>query len=116
MPVYNWDKLENEVLNPVIKGKVIQSEKAMVARITCPVGKLNMHIHEFDQITNMLRGKMHWIIEGEGEWIVGPGDIMVMPEGVAHGGEVLEEAEYLDIFVPPRQDWSWHTQKLGLKN
>ena len=24
----------------------------------------------------------------------------------------VEEAEYLDIFVPPRQDFSWHKQKL----
>ena len=66
---------------------------------------MNKHIHDFDQITNMLRGKMKWTIEGEGEYIVGPGDVMVMKAGVAHSGEVFEEAEYLDIFVPPRQDF-----------
>jgi hypothetical protein len=36
----------------------------------------------------------------------------VMPAGVAHGGEVLEDAEYLDGFAPPRQDFSWYKQKL----
>jgi quercetin dioxygenase-like cupin family protein len=112
MPVYNWDKLERVSLNPLITGKVVESKKAMVARITCPVGDVNMHVHEFDQITNMLRGKMRWVIQGEGEFVVGPGDVMVMEAGVAHGGEVLEEAEYLDVFVPPRQDWSWYKQRL----
>ncbi len=112
MPVHNWDKLERVALNPVITGKVVQTEKAMVARITCPVGQVNMHTHDFDQITNMLRGKMRWVIEGEGEFIVGPNDVMLMKAGVAHGGEVLEEAEYLDVFVPPRQDFSWYKQKL----
>ncbi|MDX9826245.1 MAG: AraC family ligand binding domain-containing protein [Spirochaetia bacterium] len=112
MPVHNWDKLERKPLNPLITGKVVQTEKAMVARITCPVGPVNMHTHDFDQITNMLRGKMRWVIEGEGEFIVGPNDVMLMKAGVAHGGEVLEEAEYLDVFVPPRQDFSWYKQNL----
>jgi hypothetical protein len=37
---------------------------------------------------------------------------MLMKAGRAHGGEVLEEAEFLDVFVPPRQDFSWYKQKL----
>ena len=113
MPFYNWDKLKRIEFNPLVYGKVVQTEKAMVAKITCPAGKvMNMHKHDFDQITNMLRGKMRWEIEGEGELVVGPWDVMVMPAGVAHGGEVIEEAEYIDIFVPPRQDFSWHKQNL----
>lgn len=113
MPVYNWEKMENVQLNPLIKGKVIQAEKAaMQARIICGEGPVTMHKHDFLQITNMLRGKMRWVIEGEGEFIVGAGDVMVMEPGTAHGGEVLEEAEYIDVFVPPRQDWSWYKQKL----
>jgi quercetin dioxygenase-like cupin family protein len=113
MPWYNRDELESVEFNPLVYGKIVQTEKAMVAKITCSSGKtMNMHRHDFDQITNMLRGKIRWIIEGEGERIVGPWDVMVMPAGVAHGGEVLEEAEYFDIFVPPRQDFSWYKQKL----
>ncbi|MEW6672005.1 MAG: cupin domain-containing protein [Thermodesulfobacteriota bacterium] len=113
MPVYHWDTLEEKELNPLVFGKVVQTDKVMVARITCPVGKtMNMHRHDFDQITNMLRGKIKWRIEGEGEFVAGPGSVMVMPAGTAHGGEVLEEAEYIDVFAPPRQDFSWHRQRL----
>ena len=112
MPWHNWESLPAVELNPLVHGKVVQTDKVMVARITAPAGKeMNLHSHDFDQITNMLRGKIRWIIEGEGERIVGPWDVMVMPAGVAHGGEVLEEAEYIDVFAPPRQDFSWYQQK-----
>ena len=113
MPVYSWDEVQERELNPLVRGRVVQTEHAMVARITAAKGKtMNVHRHDFDQITNMLRGKIRWVIEGEGERIVGPWDVMLMPAGVAHGGEILEDAEYLDVFAPPRQDFSWHKQKL----
>jgi quercetin dioxygenase-like cupin family protein len=116
MPFYNWDELEEAELNPLVYGRVVRAEHAMVARIRVRKGKVvNMHRHDFDQITNLLGGKMRWMIENEGERVVGPRDVMVMPAGVAHGGEVLEDAEYLDVFAPPRQDFSWHKQQLDLK-
>lgn len=113
MPVYNWDDLAEVELNPLVQGRVLQTPHAMLARIAAPQGKdINMHRHDFDQITHMLKGRMRWRIEGEAERDVGPGDVMVMPAGLAHGGEVLEDAEYLDIFAPPRQDFSWYAQRL----
>ncbi len=113
MPFLNWDELEKVEFNPLVYGHIVQTDKAMVCKITCPVGKtMNMHKHDFDQITNMLSGKILWTIEGEGEKEVGPWDVLVMPAGVAHGGVVIEEATYIDVFVPPRQDFSWHKQKL----
>jgi hypothetical protein len=45
------------------------------------------------------------MIEGEGQRIVGPWDVMLMPAGVAHGGEFLEDAEYLDVLAPLREDF-----------
>ena len=113
MPMYRWDDLEEVELNPLIYGRVLEVPHAMVARIKAPKGNaLNMHKHDFDQITNMISGKLQWHIEGEEPRVVGPGDVMLMPAGVAHGGEVLEDAEYLDVFAPPRQDFSWYKQKL----
>ena len=54
---------------------------------------------------------MRWVIEGEEPRIVTAGDVLLMPAGVVHGGEVLEDAEYLDVFAPGRQDFSWYKQK-----
>ena len=113
MPVYNWDELEEVELNPLIYGKVIEVPNAMVACIKAPAGNtLNMHVHDFDQVSHMIAGKIRWHIEGEPTRVVGPGDVMVMKAGVAHGGEVLEDAEYIDVFAPGRQDFGWYKQRL----
>lgn len=115
MPMCAWSDLEEVELNPLIMGRIVEVPNAMVARIRAPKGKLNMHKHDFDQVTTLLAGKLLWIIEGEEPRVCGPGDVMVMPAGVAHGGEVLEDAEYIDVFAPGRQDWSWHKQRLDVR-
>lgn len=109
MPVYHWTDVEERPLNSVIRGRVVQTQQVMACRITAPKGGIvKTHSHPFDQITHMLRGKFLWQIEGEeGPRIVQAGDVMVLPAGVAHGGEVIEEAEYIDIFAPPNPDFQW---------
>ena len=32
---------------------------------------------------------------------------MVMPAGKQHGGKVIEDAEYIDVFAPPNKDFGW---------
>lgn len=113
MPIYRWEDMEEAELNPLVRGRVVETPQVMVARIKAPRDKtINMHRHDFDQITHMLAGRMRWQIEGEAPRIVEAGDVMLMPAGVAHGGEVLEDAEYLDVFAPPRQDFGWYRQRL----
>ena len=112
MPIYRWAELEEVALNPLIRGRVVEVPNAMLARIKAPRGTINMHKHDFDQITHILSGKMCWVIEGEEPRVVGAGDVLLMPAGVVHGGEVLEDAEYLDVFAPGRQDFSWYKQTI----
>lgn len=112
MPMYDWNELPEVELNPLIYGRIVEVPNAMVAKIRAPRGNaLNMHKHDFDQVTNMLKGKILWHIEGEEPRLVGPGDVLVMPAGKLHGGEVIEDAEYIDVFAPGRQDFSWYKQR-----
>jgi quercetin dioxygenase-like cupin family protein len=111
--MYRWDDLEEVALNPLIKGRVVEVRNAMLARIKAPKGSYSMHKHDFDQITHILGGKMRRVIDGEEPRIVSAGDVLLMPAGVAHGGEVLEDAEYLDVFAPGRQDFRWYKQKIA---
>jgi quercetin dioxygenase-like cupin family protein len=39
------------------------------------------------------------------EVVVGPGEVMELPGGVAHEVQVLEDAIVIDVFSPIRQDW-----------
>lgn len=50
--------MEEVPLNPLITGKVVEAPNAMLARIKAPKGLINMHKHDFDQITHMLAGKV----------------------------------------------------------
>ncbi|SMF25487.1 Cupin domain-containing protein [Xaviernesmea oryzae] len=113
MPMYRWSDLEEVELNPLIYGRIVEVPNAMVARIRAPKGNsLNMHVHDFDQVTNMVSGKIRWHIDGEEPRICEAGDVMWMPAGVAHGGEVLEDCEYIDVFAPGRQDFGWYKQRM----
>ncbi len=108
MPVYTWTDVEERQLNTVARGRIVQTENIMACRITAPKGgMIKAHSHDFDQITQVLRGKFLWQIEDEPPRIIQSGDVMVLPAGVVHGGEVLEEAEYIDMFAPPNPDFQW---------
>lgn len=108
MPVLSWSEIEERQLNSVVRGRIVQTGNVMACRITAPAGgRVKTHTHPFDQITHMLRGKFMWRTGDEAPRIVQAGDVMVLPAGTPHGGEVLEEAEYIDIFAPPNPDFQW---------
>jgi quercetin dioxygenase-like cupin family protein len=46
----------------------------------------------------MLRGRLRFHLGDEDYRLVEEGDVLVVPAGTPHGGEVLEEAEYIDFF------------------
>jgi quercetin dioxygenase-like cupin family protein len=62
------------------------------------------HHHPHEQLVYVISGKLHLRV-GE-EWhILGPGGVVMIPGGVTHQAEVLEDTEVVDIFSPPREDF-----------
>ncbi len=108
MPIRRWSEIEEKPLNNVIRGRIVETPNVMACRITARAGSpIKTHVHDFDQITHMIRGKLRFHSGDEPPRIVGPGDVMAFPAGTPHGGEVLEEAEYIDVFSPPNPDFRW---------
>jgi quercetin dioxygenase-like cupin family protein len=49
-------------------------------------------------------GKLRFFLEGC-EYVVEAGGIMVIPPGVVHRVEALEDSVANDVFAPRRDDW-----------
>ena len=62
------------------------------------------HNHPNEQITYILRGSFRFMVEDRVH-MLGPGDIIVVPSFVKHGGEALEATTTIEAFSPIRADW-----------
>ncbi len=65
---------------------------------------LPMHSHPQEQTGYLVRGHMMLTI-GESEYDVNPGDSWMIPGGVVHGAQVLEDTVALEVFAPVREDY-----------
>ena len=58
----NWDEIPLETVNPSMKRRIVTGEKMTVARIYFEDGfVVPMHSHENEQITQVIRGRMHFV-------------------------------------------------------
>ena len=95
--------MEKLGMSPV--GRVMSGEKIMVSLVKGPKGiPPLMHHHEAEQIVIFFKGKMKCIMKNVPPRILGPGEIWVVPSMVPHGGEILEDSEYIEVCSPPRLD------------
>jgi quercetin dioxygenase-like cupin family protein len=99
MPLVHWEDVAEKLMSNSASARVVKTENIMACRITAPKGLVTAtHTHPFDQITHILRGKLRFHLGEEEYRLVEEGDVLVVPAGTPHGGEVLEEAEYIDFF------------------
>jgi quercetin dioxygenase-like cupin family protein len=105
MPDYNWSQIPEEILNPLLGRKMINSRHVTVARIRLDKGAVvPMHSHPNEQISMIESGCLRFEVAGE-EKTLRAGDVLVIPPDVPHLAEALEDTQAIDIFSPPRQDW-----------
>ncbi len=62
------------------------------------------HTHPHVQCSYVLSGRFRYTVEGESVEM-SPGDSIVVPGGLVHGTECLEQGVLLDVFTPARQDF-----------
>jgi quercetin dioxygenase-like cupin family protein len=105
MTHFEWETVPTEQLNESISRKVITGEKAMVAQVfIAKDGIVPLHSHESEQITYILKGALHFKLEGR-EVTVHAGEVLHIPSNVPHEAVALEDTLDLDIFSPIRHDW-----------
>jgi quercetin dioxygenase-like cupin family protein len=93
-------------LVPGTTSHIVPGERALVSFLTMSANSVfPPHRHEAEQIMIVIDGYMDEIIEGK-LYRVKPGDVIVLPSNVEHGGYIREvDCKAIDIFTPPRQDY-----------
>jgi quercetin dioxygenase-like cupin family protein len=105
MPLFNWNSLEREQLNPHLTRRVIHCERLTVARLELRRSALvPLHSHENEQVTMLEKGRLRFVIDGR-EQILNAGEVLSIPPRAPHLVEALEDSVAVDLFAPVREDW-----------
>src|SRR5712692_189896 len=105
MTLYDWNRIAEEQMNPLLSRKVIHGENITIARLRLQkyaVVPAHNHVHE--QITMLEKGKLRFVFENE-EKVLNAGEILQIPPYAVHKVEALEDSIVIDLFAPVREDW-----------
>jgi quercetin dioxygenase-like cupin family protein len=101
----NLERIPEEKVSDQIARRIVTGEKEMLVFWRMKAGAhAAAHKHPNEQIFWLLSGKMEFRLGGETK-TCGPGDLGVVPAGVEHEAWFPEDAEVIDIFSPPREDF-----------
>jgi quercetin dioxygenase-like cupin family protein len=105
MCFYDWNNIEAAELNPAYLRKVVVGEKVTVARVEVKCGSITQaHTHANEEVVVVLKGA--WLFRlPSGEVTIAPNQMLVIPPGIEHSSEALEDTIALDICTPGRSDW-----------
>ena len=105
MDVLRWDDEPLEQLSAGIGRRMLNAEAMTLAKITLGAGAVvPEHSHPNEQIATVLSGRLRFVVGGD-EREVGAGESVVIPGGVPHRVDALDESVVLDVFAPRREDW-----------
>ena len=104
-----WSEVQVETMNPLLSRAFITGMQAMLARIDLKKGcVVPRHSHPNEQIAWIVEGALVFVLgeaNAEERVTVRAGEVLVIPGGLPHAAEALEDTVDYDIFSPPRQDW-----------
>jgi quercetin dioxygenase-like cupin family protein len=105
----SWDAIAPEPMNDKLTRQYVTGEQGMLARIVLKKGCIvPRHSHANEQISYITEGALKFLLGDEDapvEKIVRAGEVLVIPGGLPHSAEALEDTVDFDLFAPPRQDW-----------
>ena len=97
--------IPEEKITEKISRRVLAGDKSMVVWLRIKAGAhAAAHSHPHEQIVWILKGRMDFRIGGERKILAG-GDVAVIRGGVEHEAWCREDAEVVDMFAPPREDF-----------
>ena len=105
MEVLRWQDEPIEELGSGIGRRMVNGEAMTLAQITLAAGaSVPLHDHPNEQIATVLSGRLRFLV-GDVELEVGAGESVLIPGGVPHRVDALDDSVVLDAFAPRRDDW-----------
>lgn len=81
------------------------NDQLMAVEVSFETGAVGApHTHPHTQCSYVLSGAFTYTVEGE-DFLLGPGDSIVVPSDAVHGTVCTEKGVLLDIFTPCREDF-----------
>ncbi len=105
---FRVSELPKENLGPGLSRRLVTGERSMLAHVYLKKGAVvPKHSHHNEQITYVLEGALRfWLGDDGAEQVdVRAGEVLLLPSGLPHRAEALEDTVDVDVFAPPRQDW-----------
>ncbi|MEO7119377.1 MAG: cupin domain-containing protein [Candidatus Limnocylindrales bacterium] len=95
-----------DVWGEIVRARRIEGERITMAIVElAPNAVVPEHRHENEQIGIVIRGQMHFTLDGETR-ALGPGGTWRILTGVPHDAVAGPEgATVIDVFAPTRRDW-----------
>lgn len=92
-------------LSPTTRIRAVTGDMALMGFVEFEAGsKFPIHKHPNEQFSYVVEGRLKIVVDGRA-YILGPGDIMVIPSFMPHGGEALEATKVIEAFGPTRADF-----------
>jgi quercetin dioxygenase-like cupin family protein len=103
-----WKEMAGERLNDKLERRFVTGQHLTLAQFFLARGCLvPTHQHESEQAAYVLQGRLRFRLgAGGGEVIdVGANEVLLIPSGLPHSAEALEDSVVADSFSPVRSDW-----------
>jgi quercetin dioxygenase-like cupin family protein len=89
-----------------IKAHAVTTDTISVLHIMLDNGAiLPEHSHYHEQVVNVIEGELELTVSGQ-NYILKPGNVMVLEPNVIHSGRALTACKVIDIFHPVRKDFA----------
>lgn len=91
----------------IIRKTLAYNDEAMLCHFELKKGaRIPLHDHRATQIGYVIKGRLRFIAQTpDKEFEAGPGESYVFSAHIQHGTAVLEDAEYVEVFVPVRDEY-----------
>lgn len=101
----NLSKIQSKEIMPGYHGKMVHSET--MTWVFWDVEKdaeVPEHNHVHEQIMHVVEGDFEFTV-GRKTDIYSPGDVVVIPSNVPHGGKAITACKLMDVFSPAREEY-----------